>query len=334
MTRFSRKFTLFVILFSLSAISAFSQQSIFAEGYKLFGEKKYEKAAALLRRAVKRDEMKTDARIWNLLGLSYLQISKTKDAQEALENAVKFDPNSAVYRTNLAYVYLNANNYDGALVESAEAIRLDADNAKAYFFRALSFFQKNRLDKAEADVEKAILLAPDSSDAYLLKSKLMLFKFAESPAESTGYAKRAELLKQALDALEACPGTCEISAGGSLKENLQELEIFYKYFSEKSISPDRFSQNDPNFTDVKILSKPRVGYTDLARTNGTQGLIKLAVMFDASGKIEHILVLKGLPHGLSEKAIEAARKIEFEPASENSNPVSTVKIIQYGFTIY
>lgn len=89
-----------------------------------------------------------------------------------------------------------------------------------------------------------------------------------------------------------------------------------------------------HYTDIKILTKPRPGYNNLAKRTGTQGEILLAVLFDASGKVGQILVLKGLPNGLNENAITAAKNIQFESAKENGQSVSTVKRIQYNFTIY
>lgn len=86
--------------------------------------------------------------------------------------------------------------------------------------------------------------------------------------------------------------------------------------------------------NVKILSKPRASYTDAARQNNVQGSVTLRITFLASGQIGGISPVSGLPYGLTEQAIAAARSIRFEPAKKNGVPYSKTMTIQYGFTIY
>lgn len=86
-----------------------------------------------------------------------------------------------------------------------------------------------------------------------------------------------------------------------------------------------------NDKKIKFISKPRVNYTDLARDNGAQGTVKLAVEFGADGKIKFIFPFKKLGYGLTENAILAAGKIKFEPEIKNGNPVNSIAIIEYSF---
>ncbi len=85
---------------------------------------------------------------------------------------------------------------------------------------------------------------------------------------------------------------------------------------------------------LKILTKPRAIYTDLARQNVVQGKVILRVTFLASGAIGGISVVSGLPSGLTEQAIAAARSIKFEPAKVNGVAVSITKTIEYSFAIF
>jgi hypothetical protein len=62
--------------------------------------------------------------------------------------------------------------------------------------------------------------------------------------------------------------------------------------------------------------------------------VKLKITFLATGQIGAIFVVKGLPNGLSEQAVIAAKGIRFEPAKKNGVPYSVPKIISYSFTIY
>ncbi|HVF48237.1 MAG TPA: TonB family protein [Pyrinomonadaceae bacterium] len=85
---------------------------------------------------------------------------------------------------------------------------------------------------------------------------------------------------------------------------------------------------------LKILSKPRPGYTDAARQNNIQGTVILRVTFLASGQIGGISAVKGLPNGLTEQAIAAARRINFEPQKRDGVGQSVTKQIEYSFSIY
>lgn len=85
---------------------------------------------------------------------------------------------------------------------------------------------------------------------------------------------------------------------------------------------------------VKIVAKPRANYTDPARQNQVQGTVSLRVVFQANGQIGGISSISGLPYGLTEQAIAAARQIRFEPAMKNGVPYTVSKTVQYSFTIY
>lgn len=85
---------------------------------------------------------------------------------------------------------------------------------------------------------------------------------------------------------------------------------------------------------LQIRSKPRPNYTESARKNSVQGTVRLRVTFSASGQVTGITPVSGLPDGLTEQAIAAARQIQFSPQKKNGVPVSVTKTIEYGFNMY
>ncbi|MDQ3799663.1 MAG: energy transducer TonB, partial [Acidobacteriota bacterium] len=85
---------------------------------------------------------------------------------------------------------------------------------------------------------------------------------------------------------------------------------------------------------VKIISKPRANYTDAARQNNIQGVVRVRVTFLANGTIGSISPVGGLGFGLTEQAIAAARGIRFEPAKKGGVPYSVTKVVEYTFTLY
>ncbi|MEJ7849655.1 MAG: TonB family protein [Pyrinomonadaceae bacterium] len=84
----------------------------------------------------------------------------------------------------------------------------------------------------------------------------------------------------------------------------------------------------------RLLAKPRANYTDAARNNAISGTVYLRVTFLASGGVGSVLPINRLAHGLTEKAIEAAKQIRFEPQRKNGKPVTTTRMLSYTFTAY
>ncbi|HMQ04135.1 MAG TPA: energy transducer TonB [Pyrinomonadaceae bacterium] len=87
-------------------------------------------------------------------------------------------------------------------------------------------------------------------------------------------------------------------------------------------------------TSFLITSKPKAAYTDIARENEVEGIVRLKVNLLSNGDVGEIVVLRGLPDGLTEQAIQAARKIKFEPKKVSGVPTSRFVTIDYTFTIY
>lgn len=87
-------------------------------------------------------------------------------------------------------------------------------------------------------------------------------------------------------------------------------------------------------TDAKITSKPRPGYTDEARTGGTQGTVELLVLLDIDGTMKGAIPVKLLANGLTEQSYNAVKKVNFVPAQRAGKPVAMLKAISYSFSIY
>ncbi len=85
---------------------------------------------------------------------------------------------------------------------------------------------------------------------------------------------------------------------------------------------------------AQITGKPEPLYTEEARKNQVTGTVRLRVILSASGRVTGIMPLTKLPDGLTEKAIEAARRISFTPAEKDGRKVSQYVQIEYNFNIY
>jgi len=87
-------------------------------------------------------------------------------------------------------------------------------------------------------------------------------------------------------------------------------------------------------TKVIVVTKPVPSYTELARKTGVTGTVVLRAVFRASGAVTNIRAVAGLPNGLTEKAIEGARRIKFIPAIKDGQFVSQHIQLEYNFNLY
>jgi len=65
-----------------------------------------------------------------------------------------------------------------------------------------------------------------------------------------------------------------------------------------------------------------------------QGAVVLQVVFAVNSEIQNIRVIRLLPDGLTRKAIEAARKIKFKPATKDGESVSVRGNLEFTFNLY
>lgn len=83
-----------------------------------------------------------------------------------------------------------------------------------------------------------------------------------------------------------------------------------------------------------ILYREKAKYTDEARNNGVEGTVVLQVVFHMYGVLTDINVIGGLPDGLTENAVEAAKKIRFQPAMKDGQPISVRGSLEFPFSLY
>lgn len=83
-----------------------------------------------------------------------------------------------------------------------------------------------------------------------------------------------------------------------------------------------------------VIMKPQPTYTEEARNNAITGVVVLKVVFYSDGSVGNIRTVSGLPYGLTERAIEAARKMKFVPAEKDGKFVSTWMQLEYDFNLY
>jgi len=74
-------------------------------------------------------------------------------------------------------------------------------------------------------------------------------------------------------------------------------------------------------------------YPEEARAEHVSGMVVLETVIDHTGAVRDIKVLKGLPHGLSESAVDAVKQWVFKPGTLNGEAVDVVFNLTINFKL-
>jgi TonB family protein len=147
-------------------------------------------------------------------------------------------------------------------------------------------------------------------------------------------AAQPRRLKEAAENMEKYlqlnPNAADAAA---LREQMETLLFYARAADETDPARKVYSASD-NVARAVIMLKPEPGYTEEARRANISGVVRLRAVLAFNGQVEHILVLRRLSHGLTEKAVEAARRIKFQPATVNGLPVSQYIVLEYNFNVF
>ncbi|HEX4899545.1 MAG TPA: energy transducer TonB, partial [Pyrinomonadaceae bacterium] len=121
--------------------------------------------------------------------------------------------------------------------------------------------------------------------------------------------------------------------GNVIHEGPSEVQLLYSLSITKEGDPPPFVGREVT-QKARVLSKPEPTYTEEGRQTQTTGTVVLRAVFSETGEVIKIRALSGLPHGLTQKAIDAARQIKFIPAIKDGRFVSTHIQLEYNFNLY
>ena len=312
-----------------------------ARGRELFRRGDHEAAIKALRAATKKE--KSDAEAWHYLGLALTKKEKFKDARKAFEQAVALRPKFPAALTGLAYVHLRLNETDDSGRAAERALALEPGNVEARYVLGVTSLRRNSNSAALEAAEAALKVNPSFAPALYLKVVSLAGMSANAVAAATDETQdvRKVLLDKVgsrLDEAEAAlrkfaaldPQHAELE---SLGEQLKTLRVYGNSFGASPAGRDILSAREVT-TKARILRRPEPMYTERARRSQTRGTVLLRMVLGADGKVNHIVAVRRLPDGLTESAIEAARRIKFVPATKDGRPVSQYVTIQYNFNIY
>lgn len=97
-----------------------------------------------------------------------------------------------------------------------------------------------------------------------------------------------------------------------------------------AIGPMQISGNV--LAPVRIFA-PDPHYPEEARHARVQGVVILQTIIDILGNVTDVKVLKGLPSGLTESAVEAVSRWRFNPATLDGDPVAVYYLVTVSFSV-
>ncbi|MCO6511291.1 MAG: TonB family protein [Aridibacter famidurans] len=322
--------TLLVLAIAFAWTSALSQTDI-QNASLLYREGKFEESIAALKVQLKAD--KKNPELWNLLGLNYMKTDAPKDARKAFKNAIKHAPGNVDYVGNLAIFYLSIGEHEDAEEEFDRVITI-APSANSYFYRGMARVGRGDYKNAIKDAEEAISLDSALAAAPILKmdATIRLFSMLEPEEIDPGELRR--MLSSSRAALENCLKQCPEPESSEVRNRMRVLQSSERYLLARAGLEKYEPAQKEGLTELVVKSKPAPSYTDRARARGVSGSVVLMVEFRKDGKIGYIQILRSLPYGLTEEAIKAAKKIQFEPEQYGGEPQSVFKQVHFYFWIY
>jgi TonB family protein len=305
-------------------------------------------AAKEFRASVKRT--KDDPVLWLYLGRALVAFGDLKEARKALDASLALRPDYADAHASLAYLFLVSGRSGNAEAEAKRALAAAPDSLDAHYVIGQLRLREGAWLRALAEAELIIARTPNAAAAYSLKTEALLglyergnvvladerrgvYKYDEKTL-AEARATQPLRLREAADSFEKYVSLSPNAPGiAEMREQLETL----RYYADAAASPEplrRIYTGSEAMTKAMITAKPEPDFTEEARRANVSGVVRLRVVLGADGRVSHILVVKSLPLGLTERAAAAARQIRFKPATVNGHPVSQFVTLEYNFNVY
>jgi protein TonB len=82
-----------------------------------------------------------------------------------------------------------------------------------------------------------------------------------------------------------------------------------------------------------VTQRVNPNYTEVARKARIAGVVIVEAIVNKDGNVEQVKVIKGLPMGLSEEAMDAVKRWHFKPGTLNGHPVDVIFNLTVNFQL-
>jgi len=243
-----------------AAVTPVFSPALYAEGFTLVAQRRYEDAIASFRRAVTRDPLVSGERSAPTLrsGIAKLRDGDAEGAIVDLEAAAASAPRSSEIHRILAAAYGDANNDAKSIEHLQIAVDLAWDDERANVALGRALAHAGTVDRAEQVLLKTIEMLPQSADAHSALADLY---------------ENSDRGRNALRELESIASLTVPAGKASLYWRLADLEHRHLEY-ERVIEPlTRRARLDPN--EARAHTDLGLAYTRIGRSD--QALVELAI---------------------------------------------------------
>jgi TonB family protein len=278
-------------------------------GAQLITEKIYPEALSILKQAVSLQPNSPAAQFD--LGLAQLKEKQYEDAVTSNKKALELKPEWPDAYNNLGLAYAGLSRWKEAVTAYREAVRLVPNYAGALYNLGSAYF---RLGQKPATLEVIAKLRPLNWD---LQARL--------GQEVLGIERPASVVTVAAPSPTVPPPTQTSPAETSPPAPVDKAEKDLPAISSEDEECPSPIYRQSGVTQMAFMKEQlQVSYTADAIENKVEGKIVLQLVVCSNGRVSDIRIDEPLPFGLTERAIEAIRKVRFQPALLGTQPVSVI----------
>ena len=288
----------------------------FNDGLEAAEKGDYQTAVAQFRLALRERPLKIRAHYY--LGRALFRLQLHREALAAYEELLKLDPENLPAHYEIAKLQLYARNYPSELLRKFDPEHLLAN----YEIGARYLSPQNYADAIaiyqwlKAQSENATD-GFDDSEYELFPDRPRAGTIAQNPFH------RAYAAKLAFYLLDLIPP--KIAEQYQLPSSRIAFDDDVPLEQQAAVINDQTEALEP----MTILYKHLVESTEIARINRLKGPLVLSARFLDNGCLTGIKVIRGLPDGLTRRAIHAMQCVRFTPASLNGTPVNRREIVEF-----
>ena len=217
--------------------------------------------------------------------------------------AIKLNPKDATVYLNRGRAYLNKKNYHLAIEDYNKVIELNPSEAMAYFNRGESYEKKGNALQAIGDYQKVVELDGNNESA-----KIILKRLQDEQA-------KAEKLRAEQAKIEEA------------KKQEASAKIEPPKMPETPVVPKTVELGQLNNLAIKLGTPV---YPPTAQQLNIQGKVTVQIALDEKGEVVSVKAVNGHQF-LRTAAEDAARKSKFKPALVGNQAVKSTGFIVYNF---
>jgi TonB family protein len=230
-----------------------------------------------------------------------------------------------------------SQDFDGAIADYSEAIRLDPLFADAYYNRALAKGIKQDFDGAIKDFLTTIAIDPKNSRAFFNLGRLRASRddfvgaiadFSQSlalnPNDAATYVERGRAERRHRE-----PNAASIDF-----ERARALDARLRPGGpQPSLARAGRYRMGNGVTTPKVVREVKPRYTADAMVARVQGSVLVECVVDVDGTVSDARVAQPLDPVLDIQALNAARQWQFEPGTKDGSPVPVIVVLELTFTM-